>query len=100
MKLRFLLACSLLAAPLCAQPPDRPRPPKPAAPPLSLDEAGALLGGPTRVTLHLKDAAPQAVVAELSKQAGVSIRLQLWGEEDRKKPVTLDLEDQPFWTAL
>src|SRR5215211_1041548 len=98
MKRRLLLLLALVALPVRAQPPE---PPKPIAPPLSLDEANVLLGGPTRITLHLKDAVPQAVVAELSKQAGVSIRLPVWGgDETRNKPLAIDVENQPFWTAL
>lgn len=57
--------------------------------------------GPTRVTLHLRDATPQAAFAELARQGGLFIRARresLWRERDYA-PLTLDLVEVPFWEA-
>jgi hypothetical protein len=54
------------------------------------------------VTLALKDATPQEVFAELARQGGVPIeayRSSLWRQKDWPK-VTLDLADEPFWSAM
>lgn len=85
---------------LLAQPPEPPRPPKPTVPPISLAEADKVFGEPTRVTLHLKDVTSQEVIKEFSKQSGVTMRLETWREEEAKKQVTVDIENQPFWVAM
>ena len=64
--------------------------------------AGMRKLGPTRVTLSLKDATPQEVFVELGRQGGVPIeafRPSLWRQRDWPK-VTLDLADEPFWSAV
>lgn len=94
-----LLSTSLLS-PLHAQPPEPPRPPKPPVPPITLEELTTLAGGPTRITMHLKDATYLQILAELSKQSGVRVRGQFWDEAQRKKTFTVDIENQPFWDAV
>ncbi len=98
MKTRFLLTLGLVAAPLWAQPPE-PRKSKPAAPPISLEEANKVLGGPTLITLHLKDATPQNIVKEFARVSGVAVRMYYGGLE-RAKTLSIDLENQPFWSAM
>lgn len=58
--------------------------------------------GTSFVTLHLKDAPPGEVAAELFRQAGAPMRTSpddLW-EQGRWPRVTLDVDRQPFWAAL
>ena len=57
--------------------------------------------GPTLVTFHLKDATPQAVFAELSRQGHlpiVPLRESLWRQPTRSP--SLDADDEPFWSAM
>lgn len=58
--------------------------------------------GPSRITLHLKNATPQAAFQELSRQGHVLIRAwrpSLWTNRDYP-PITLELQDSPFWEAM
>jgi len=58
--------------------------------------------GPTRVSLHLKDATPQVAYAELSRQCGLPIVPRgesLWRRVNQAT-ITLDLTDEPFWAAM
>lgn len=97
----FALA-GLLVFPLvlAAQPTAGTLSPPPAALPVTMPEAAQLLGGPTLVTLHLKDATTQAVLDALSKQSGVPLRLLFIDEAIPAPKYTIDIEKQPFWTAL
>jgi hypothetical protein len=58
--------------------------------------------GTSYITMHLKDATPQQVFAELSRQASTELRVSpptLW--ESRAWPrIDIDLERQPFWLAM
>src|SRR5688500_5672470 len=45
-----------------------PEPLRPLAPPIPFEELNQLIGGPTLVSLHLKDATPQAAFDELARQ--------------------------------
>jgi hypothetical protein len=71
-------------------------------PPISREKATPtqLLGEPTRVTVHLKDFLPHHLAQELSILTGVEIRLQMRDEETARMPVTIDLDNQPFWTVI
>jgi hypothetical protein len=58
--------------------------------------------GPSFVTLHMKDAPPAEVAAELFRQAGAEARTSpddLW-DQGRWPRVTLDADRQPFWAVL
>ncbi len=58
--------------------------------------------GPTRLTLHLKDATAQQAYAELSRQCGLTIVPQgenLWRRANQTT-ITLDLTDEPFWAVM
>ena len=57
---------------------------------------------PAVVTLHVRDGAVRKVVEELSRQAGAVLPLTPPDLFDQTPlpPVTLDVERQPFWTAL
>ena len=58
--------------------------------------------GPTLVSLHVKDAPPKDVFAELARQGRVTIapiRESLW-DSVRPEPVTIDLTDRPFWEVV
>ena len=58
--------------------------------------------GTSYVTIHMKDATPQQVFAELSRQANTELRVSpagLW--ESRSWPrISVDIERQPFWLAM
>ncbi|MBV9467677.1 MAG: hypothetical protein JO316_01840 [Abitibacteriaceae bacterium] len=104
-----LLACAVGALVQCAmaQPPDRGAddPSGESRLPLILPaELKRSIGGPTLITLHLKNVKPQAALDEFIKQAkqgGVEVRLYASGQElPIKEPVTLDITAQPFWQAL
>lgn len=74
------------------------------APVISVAELKQVLGAPTTLTLHLKDATPQATLNALVKQAEqAGIRVRTWPPHQElqvNQPVTVDLEGQPFWQAL
>ncbi len=56
---------------------------------------------PTRLTLHLKDAAPAAALQALAAAAGVKLALktpQWW--KLRTATVTLDADEEPFWPVF
>src|SRR5438067_8048395 len=58
--------------------------------------------GPSRITLHLKDAAPREAFAELSRQCFAPLPTSpegLWDEGQWPK-VTLDVDGRPFWQAI
>ncbi len=57
---------------------------------------------PTRITLHLKDAALDDAVAALGKAAGVkfSIADAAWDAKGVAKTISLDVNQKPFWEAL
>lgn len=59
-------------------------------------------GGPTFVTLHLKDAAPQDAFEELAKQAGAKLETEPPGllRADDAPRVTIDADRQPFWDVM
>src|SRR4051812_41538551 len=56
----------------------------------------ATLPAPTLITLHMHNAKPKAIAAELGKQAGVEMRVA----DPNHPPVDVDIERQPFWLAL
>lgn len=99
---RFLASATLVG--WCfvatAQPPGTNPVPAPPVPSITLDAAAPLLGGPTRVTLHLKDATAQAVIDAFSQQSGVPLRMLFFEEAAPPPKYTIDIENQPFWTAL
>ena len=62
---------------------------------------------PTRITLHLKDTSRREAFAALARQAGVSINTDnVSGRSRREMPgrprstVSLDLDNEPFWSAV
>ena len=59
-----------------------------------------MVGGPTLVTVHLKDVPAQAVLEALSKQSRVPLRLLFMDDVVPAPKYTIDIEKQPFWTAL
>jgi len=65
----------------------------------------AIAESPTLITLHMKDANPRDVFAEIGRQAHMD--LPIWPEELWKDArfgnipkLTLDIDQQPFWVAL
>jgi hypothetical protein len=65
----------------------------------------AIAESPTLITLHMKEANPRDIFAEIARQAHVD--LPIWPEElwkdARFGPIpklTLDIDQQPFWIAL
>lgn len=97
----FLAGSLLVQTPLVqAQPPGGAAAPPVAALPITLAEIGTTVGGPTLITMHLKDATAQAVLQELTRQAGVPVRLLFSDDALPPQKYTLDIEKQPFWTAL
>lgn len=58
--------------------------------------------GTSLITLHSKDATPETVFAEISKQAGYELRTNpanLW--QSRAWPtVSIDVDRQPFWVVM
>jgi hypothetical protein len=69
----------------------------------ALDKAAA--DRPTMITLHMKEANPREVFAEIARQSHADLPIwpsQLWADA-RMGPipkVTLDMDQQPFWLAL
>jgi hypothetical protein len=69
----------------------------------ALDKAAA--DRPTMITLHMKEANPREVFAEIARQSHTDLPIwppQLWTDA-RMGPVpkvTLDIDQQPFWLAL
>lgn len=60
------------------------------------------LVGPSYITLHVKDAAPRDVFAELSKQCHAPLLTypdNLWDQGPWQK-LTLDVDRQPFWEVM
>lgn len=58
--------------------------------------------GASLLSLHLKNASPQQVFAELARQSGVFLRTDppnLW-EARPATGIDLDIDRQPFWAAL
>lgn len=58
--------------------------------------------GPSYVTLHFKDAPARAVADALGQQAFAPLRVfpdNLWEDQSIPK-VTIDVDHQPFWTAM
>ncbi len=69
-------------------------------PVLTADELAARVGGPTRVSLHLKNVKLSQAVDELARQAGLSVMREMpdyWAQSD--PTVSLDVNDKPFWTT-
>ena len=91
----------LTATPLWAQQPTSYKS-FPIAPVVeSLDEVSRRLGGPTLVTLHLKDVTQQAALDELVRQSGAPLRFKPWSGDVPTRPlVTVDIEKMPFWEAM
>jgi len=83
----------LWAGPAAAEPPTtRPATTQPAR----ADEAFT----PTLVTLHVKNAAPQAVILNLATQTGVKINTSTGIWQNANGSVTLDVDRQPFWSVV
>jgi hypothetical protein len=58
--------------------------------------------GPSYITLHVKDASPATVFAEISRQCFAPLPTvpdNLWQEEGFAK-ITLDVDRQPFWKVV
>jgi hypothetical protein len=60
---------------------------------------------PTLITLHVKEANPREVFAEIAKQAHTDLPIwpeQLWTDNrfGNIPKITLDIDQQPFWLAL
>lgn len=73
-----------------------------AAPTVTLAQLSQLIGGPTRITLHFKNAAPEVVFAEVARQAGVTIDTSALGAQGNipSVPISIDVERQPFWQVF
>ena len=59
--------------------------------------------GPSLITLHLKDATPRQVVAELSRQCAGALPTEpedLWWKEADAPRLTLDYDRRPFWEVV
>lgn len=60
------------------------------------------LMGPSLITIHVKDASPAEVFADLSRQSGGALPTwpdKLWDEPNWPK-LTLDIDRQPFWEVI
>jgi len=57
--------------------------------------------GPTLITMKMKNVSPKEVIAELTRQSGVSIK-DTFGENGwgQNKTISITLDRQPFWTAV
>ena len=73
-------------------------------PALTAQELSEFVGGPTLISLHLKNVALREAVVELSRQSKVAIEAFdqeqngiFWKQQ--KALVTVDVESVPFWTA-
>ncbi len=66
------------------------------------DELKKQLGGPTLVTLHVKEMPIGEVIDALNKQAPIPVTMQnrSYLEQQKKPPLTLDYEAQPFWEVV
>jgi hypothetical protein len=95
--MKWLRATTLLAcAPLVAFAADAPAPKPPATRP---NQPAATQ--PAAITLHLKDAPVRTLLDQFAAQAGAPVPLvaaDLLGPN--APPVSIDLDRQPFWTAL
>jgi hypothetical protein len=65
----------------------------------------ALANRPTLITLHMKNANPHDVFAEIGRQAAIDVGFSppnLWGKLRGVpfSPVNIDLDQQPFWAAV
>lgn len=58
------------------------------------------LGGPTLVSIHLKDATPQQFYEALAKQTGLNILSSYEYWKAQKPLVTLDVDQEPFWLVV
>lgn len=92
------LASLTASTPIVAQPPEPAK--SSEAPSITPDELLRLLGEKPQIALHFKDAQPQQVLEELSRQTGFTFRLTEFGRIQEAKPVTIDVEGQEFWPVL
>jgi hypothetical protein len=67
----------------------------------ALDEKRAI--GPSIITIHMKDAAPRDIFAELERQCGAPLEVsdpRFWDRPPANRRVSVDVERQPFWDAM
>lgn len=96
----LLLSCGCLALACHAQPPDAAPGPK-IIERVSLEQAQALVGGPTLITLRFKEAAPRLVWEELLRQANISpLGADEWLWKQHEAPISVDMEARPLWEAV
>ncbi len=71
-------------------------------PVLSADEALSAIGGGTLVTLRLKDATPEEIFDEISRQSGVRVQglgSNFW-EGSHYPAMSVNCDRRPFWPVL
>ncbi len=94
MVLIWFAMCSLH---LSAQPPATPL----KIGPLDSADLEALLGGPTRINLHLRNATPQEVIDKIAQQAGLKSSSNYPTQRsENNQPVSLNIDQLPFCEAV
>lgn len=73
---------------------------KPTAPTISLEELNRIIGGPTLISLHFKDAPAMTVFRALAQQATLEIQPMYADLIKDLRPVSIDIDEQPFWLAV
>ena len=72
-----------------------------AAQTVTLAQLSRLIGGPTLITLHFKNAPPEAVFAEVARQAKVKILTPALDDQNKPvAPISIDVVRQPFWRVM
>jgi hypothetical protein len=67
----------------------------------ALDEKRVV--GPSIITIHMKDAAPREIFAELERQCGAPLEVsdpRFWDNPPANRLVSVDVDRQPFWDAM
>lgn len=69
---------------------------------ITVTELNRLIGGPTLVSLHLKNVPPQRVFEEIARQTNSSIDTAMFGYQTTRKfaPMSIDVDRKPFWPLL
>ena len=73
---------------------------KPTAPTISLEELNQIIGGPTLISLHFKNAPAMTVFRALAQQAKMEIKATFIDPAKDLRPVSIDIDEQPFWLAV
>lgn len=99
------LFCTLSTRDSVAAPTEADRATAQSIPIMSLENLSKTLGGPTLVSLHLKNATLREAIAELARQSKFPIEASDYPSDDefwkaQKALVTVDVDNVPFWQAV